>query len=189
MPGPHPEAERLAAAALGSAVQPGPLAPDPRGARVRRHPDLPRARPRRRPHGPRPAVLPTRRSRSPSRSRRPTISTACSSRSPAAAPPSKRRSTYRVGERFHMSERLVVSPTAGLFEPHRHLGRADARAGRRRPLPGARSRSAASSGSSATPRSARPSPARSKGVLVLPGERVTTGQPVAWLRASTKESG
>jgi biotin carboxyl carrier protein len=26
-----------------------------------------------------------------------------------------------------------------------------------------------------------------EGVLVLPGERVTAGQPVAWLRASTEE--
>jgi [acyl-carrier-protein] S-malonyltransferase len=28
-----------------------------------------------------------------------------------------------------------------------------------------------------------------EGVLVLPGERVTAGQPVAWLRATSKEGG
>jgi [acyl-carrier-protein] S-malonyltransferase len=93
----------------------------------------------------------------------------------------------RVGERFHMSERLVVSPTAGLFEPDPTLaglipGPGD---GTRAPvqievggligLVGQIEIRSAFAGSL-------------EGVLVLPGERVTTGQPVAWLRASTKES-
>jgi [acyl-carrier-protein] S-malonyltransferase len=94
----------------------------------------------------------------------------------------------RVGERFHMSERLVVSPSAGLFEPDATLaglipGPGD---GTRAPvqievggligLVGQTQIRSAFAGSL-------------EGVLVLPGERVTTGQPVAWLRASTKETG
>jgi [acyl-carrier-protein] S-malonyltransferase len=94
----------------------------------------------------------------------------------------------RVGERFHMSERLVVSPKAGLFEPHATLtglmpGPGD---GERSPvqvevggligLVGDTEIRSAFAGSL-------------EGVLVLPGERVTAGQPVAWLRATSKEGG
>jgi [acyl-carrier-protein] S-malonyltransferase len=93
---------------------------------------------------------------------------------------------HRVGERFHMSERLVVSPTAGLFEPDPSLAQLmpGPAAGAREPvqidvggligLVGGTEVRSAFRGSL-------------EGVLVLPGERVTTGQPVAWLRASTKE--
>jgi biotin carboxyl carrier protein len=85
-----------------------------------------------------------------------------------------------------MSERLVVSPTAGLFEPDPSLARLmpGRVAGAREPvqidvggligLVGKIEVRSAFRGSL-------------EGVLVLPGERVTKGQPVAWLRASAKE--
>jgi [acyl-carrier-protein] S-malonyltransferase len=95
---------------------------------------------------------------------------------------------HRVGERFHMSERLVVSPKAGLFEPDAAVtglmpGHADVardpiliEVGGLIGLVGDTEIRSAFAGSL-------------EGVLVLPGERVTSGQPVAWLRASMKEGG
>jgi [acyl-carrier-protein] S-malonyltransferase len=94
----------------------------------------------------------------------------------------------RAGERFHMSERLVVSPKGGLFEPDAAvIGLMPGPAGGPREpvqievggligLVGGSEIRSAFAGSL-------------EGVLVLPGERVTAGQPVAWLRASTKEGG
>jgi [acyl-carrier-protein] S-malonyltransferase len=94
---------------------------------------------------------------------------------------------HRVGERFHMSERLVVSPGAGLFEPDASLSglMPGAVEGEREPVQidvgGLIGRVGETEVRSAFRGSL-------EGVLVLPGERVTTGQPVAWLRASTKEA-
>jgi [acyl-carrier-protein] S-malonyltransferase len=90
------------------------------------------------------------------------------------------------GEHFHMTERLVVSPGAGLFEPATGLTGY---------LPGG-------SGPSIDPviievggllglvgttevRSAFSGTL--EGVLVLAGERVTGGQPIAWLRAPSHD--
>jgi [acyl-carrier-protein] S-malonyltransferase len=94
----------------------------------------------------------------------------------------------RSGEQFHMTERLVVSPTAGLFEPAHGLEGY---------LPG---RKAAPSGpvlievggllglvGSTEVRSAFAGSL--EGVLVLNGERVTEGQPIAWLRATDRDEG
>jgi [acyl-carrier-protein] S-malonyltransferase len=88
----------------------------------------------------------------------------------------------RAGERFHMSERLVLSPAAGLFAPEPrlvalgpgksgsesvtievgglvgHVGEVEVRSAFAGTL---------------------------EGVLVLDGERVTAGQPVAWIRATS----
>jgi len=92
----------------------------------------------------------------------------------------------RVGERFHMSERLVVSPAGGLFEP-------DATVAGLIPGPGDGRRAAVEIAVGGLIGLVGATEIRSafagslEGVLVLPGERVTTGQPVAWLRASTKE--
>lgn len=94
----------------------------------------------------------------------------------------------RVGERFHMSERLVVSPASGLFEP-------DVTVAGLMPGPGDSTRAAVEIAVGGLIGLVGGTEIRSafagsiEGVLVLPGERVTTGQPVAWLRASTKEDG
>jgi [acyl-carrier-protein] S-malonyltransferase len=88
----------------------------------------------------------------------------------------------RSGERFHMSERLVLSPAGGLFAPEPrlvalgpgksgsesvtievgglvgHVGEVEVRSAFAGTL---------------------------EGVLVLNGERVTAGQPVAWIRATS----
>ncbi|HEV8065794.1 MAG TPA: acyltransferase domain-containing protein, partial [Acidimicrobiales bacterium] len=95
---------------------------------------------------------------------------------------------HRVGERYHMSERLVVSPATGLFEPDASLASL---------LPGASSKGAVPAAVTvdvggligrAGDTEIRSAFAGSvEGVLVLPGERVTAGQPVAWLRASIQE--
>ncbi len=92
----------------------------------------------------------------------------------------------RAGERFHMDERLVLSPSAGLFEPADGLealtpGRGGVRAsvtiavGDMVGLVGTTEIRSAFAGSV-------------EGILVLPGERVTSGQPVAWLRATEEGS-
>jgi [acyl-carrier-protein] S-malonyltransferase len=95
---------------------------------------------------------------------------------------------HRVGERFHMSERLVVSPATGLFEPDAAVALL---------IPGSSDPATKSASvqvevggliglvGNTEVRSAFAGSL--EGVLVLPGERVTAGQPVAWLRASTKE--
>ncbi len=90
------------------------------------------------------------------------------------------------GEHFHMTERLVVSPAAGLFEPAAGLSSfLPGESGRPREpvvievggllgLAGTTEVRSAFSGTL-------------EGVLVLAGERVTRGQPIAWLRAANPE--
>ncbi len=88
----------------------------------------------------------------------------------------------RAGERFHVDERLVLSPAAGLFTPAegleqlipgkpRHEGEVRIEVGGLVGTVGATDIRSAFAGSV-------------EGILVLPGERVSSGQPVAWLRAS-----
>jgi [acyl-carrier-protein] S-malonyltransferase len=80
------------------------------------------------------------------------------------------------GEHLYVSERMVISPCAGVFEPVE---------------------TAAGTGADGTPIEVgallgrvsgtdvrSPFGGRLMGMLALPGERVQTGQPVAWLRAS-----
>jgi [acyl-carrier-protein] S-malonyltransferase len=90
----------------------------------------------------------------------------------------------RAGERFFVSERLIVSPVAGLFEPD------PAYAGL---IPGSARTSAVQAAAVAVGGrvgTVGPTEIRSafdgtlEGILVLPGERVGAGQPVAWLRAA-----
>lgn len=88
---------------------------------------------------------------------------------------------HGVGEGYHMVERLVLSPFSGLFTPAEGLapltpGRSGADAvqievGDLVGYVGESEIRSAFAGSV-------------EGVLVLPGERVVSGQPVAWLRAS-----
>jgi [acyl-carrier-protein] S-malonyltransferase len=85
-----------------------------------------------------------------------------------------------------MSERLVVSPTTGLFEPDPSVsglmpGPAE---GAREPVQVDVGGLIGTVGTTEVRSAFRGS---LEGVLVLPGERVTAGQPVAWLRASTEE--
>lgn len=106
----------------------------------------------------------------------------------------------RVGERYHMSERLVLAPTAGLFEPDASL--ADL-------VPGAAGTTGSGSSHERSTLASVPTPVHIEvggligrvgdveirsafagsleGVLVLQGERVSAGQPVAWLRVSIEE--
>ncbi|MGH9302808.1 MAG: ACP S-malonyltransferase [Acidimicrobiales bacterium] len=98
---------------------------------------------------------------------------------PAAHPLSEQRS----GEAFHMSERLILAPSAGLFEPEASLSSL---------VPGSpvAARRAVFIEVGALIGRVGDAEVRSafggsiEGVLVLPGERVTPGQPVAWLRAA-----
>jgi [acyl-carrier-protein] S-malonyltransferase len=76
------------------------------------------------------------------------------------------------GEHLYVSERMVISPCAGIFQPVERAGEGElievgALVGR-------------------IGREEVRSPFRGwlMGMLALPGERVQTGQPVAWLRAS-----
>ena len=105
----------------------------------------------------------------PSRWRRPTISTSCSSGStPAPATPSR---AAIEGEHLFATERLVVSPAAGVFTPIRRRS-ATARA----------SRSATVLGTSATPRCARRSPACCRATSPSTANGSPCRQPIAWLR-------
>ena len=89
------------------------------------------------------------------------------------------------GEHFHMTERLVVSPGAGLFEPV---------AGLRSYMPGGTGRSAEPVcievggllGLVGTTEIRSAFSGTLEGVLVLEGERVTAGQPIVWLRADNE---
>jgi len=89
---------------------------------------------------------------------------------------------HRAGERFHMSERLVVAPVAGLFEPDPGVVALS-------PGPGGPSREPIAIEVGGLIGHVGMSEVRSafagslEGILVLAGERVSAGQPVAWLRA------
>jgi [acyl-carrier-protein] S-malonyltransferase len=123
----------------------------------------------------------------------------------AGAAPFEAFTEAHAGERFSITERLVVSPTTGLFQPvEEMMGVTPAMR---------RNGSNGSSGHSASPSpdaDSKPSTAitvevgdlighvgerevRSafggvlEGVLVLPGERVVSGQPVAWVRPVASE--
>lgn len=135
---------------------------------------------------------------------------------PASPPPSP---PARVGERYSMTERLIVSPTTGRFTPApdclpavpsltsspdrtaRATGSRTKSTASRSPNP-ARAARPTETGAAATIRLrvgdlvgwAGDAEIRSsfagtlEGVLVLPGERVVIGQPVAWLRAEVDEA-
>jgi [acyl-carrier-protein] S-malonyltransferase len=79
------------------------------------------------------------------------------------------------GEHLYVSERMVISPCAGVFQP---TG-ASAAASEGEPIDVG---SVLGHVSGVDVRS--PFAGRLMGMLALPGERVQTGQPVAWLRAS-----
>ncbi|MHB8244794.1 MAG: ACP S-malonyltransferase [Acidimicrobiales bacterium] len=88
----------------------------------------------------------------------------------------------RAGEKFHMDERLILSPAAGLFEPAAGLelltpGRTGIREAVTVEVGGLVGHVGTAEIRSAFAGSV-------EGILVLPGERVTSGQPVAWLRAT-----
>ncbi|HUO47761.1 MAG TPA: ACP S-malonyltransferase, partial [Acidimicrobiales bacterium] len=98
------------------------------------------------------------------------------------------------GETLYTSERVVVSPAAGVFEPHGAVaapgpgnGGPGATGG---PVagadPAAGSRVAVGDllGTVGTAEVRTPFAGEVVGYLVHPGERVTSGQPVAWLRVS-----
>lgn len=83
--------------------------------------------------------------------------------------------TTHAGERLYMSERLVVSPSSGLFEPSPYLGRAPA---------GGEVAVGDPVGTVNGSEVRFPFAGAFMGLLAIPGERVSEGQPVAWLRSS-----
>jgi [acyl-carrier-protein] S-malonyltransferase len=107
----------------------------------------------------------------------------------AGIEPAQAAASTEQGEQLSMNERLVVSPATGLFRPAPALDAS---------LPGADGH-----GDSRCPQLGvgdlvgyvGETEVRSAwagalaGILVLPGERVADGQPVAWLRTGTVESG
>ena len=84
------------------------------------------------------------------------------------------------GERLYVSERLVISPCAGIFEPPPDLTP--------HALPGAAGAGSPVSigellGSVSGTEVRSPFAGELMGLLAHPGERVQTGQPIAWLRS------
>jgi [acyl-carrier-protein] S-malonyltransferase len=94
-------------------------------------------------------------------------------------------SDQRTGERFHVDERLVLAPTAGLFEPAPSLAGLVPGPGERVPVAIGVGDLVGTVGTTEV-RSAFAGSV--EGILVLPGERVSSGQPVAWLRAGDERS-
>jgi len=109
---------------------------------------------------------------------------------------------HQVGERYQITERLVVSPATGPFTPAPAFASATPKLAARTsageaPAGGERDGGAADApvqvavgdlvgwAGSVEVRSAFAGTLQ--GVLVLPGERVVGGQPVAWLRARIEE--
>ncbi len=97
---------------------------------------------------------------------------------------------------YAMTERLVVSPATGPFTPVDQLAAAGPRlkVGRRAiepdagVSPGVELNVGDLVGWSGSVEIRSPFAGRLEGLLVLAGERVVTGQPVAWLRARTEEN-
>lgn len=79
------------------------------------------------------------------------------------------------GEHLYVSERLVISPCAGVFQP--------ATTGGEPPAEGAAVEVGTAVGLVGEQEVRSPFAGRLMGMLALPGERVQSGQPVAWLRA------
>jgi [acyl-carrier-protein] S-malonyltransferase len=80
------------------------------------------------------------------------------------------------GEHLYVSERMVISPCAGIFQP---TGAAGAAAAEGEPVG-----VGTILGNVGEVEVRSPFAGWLMGMLALPGERVQTGQPVAWLRAS-----
>lgn len=89
----------------------------------------------------------------------------------------------RAGERYNMDERLVLSSAAGLFQPEESLSSLTPGRSGGTPVEIEVGGLVGYAGSTEI-RSAFAGSV--EGVLVLPGERVTSGQPVAWLRARSE---
>jgi [acyl-carrier-protein] S-malonyltransferase len=83
--------------------------------------------------------------------------------------------TNHHGEHLYVSERMVISPCAGVFQPSEDSGNMTA---------GASIEVGALLGRVAGEDVRSSFGGRLMGMLALPGERVQSGQPVAWLRAS-----
>jgi biotin carboxyl carrier protein len=79
------------------------------------------------------------------------------------------------GEHLHVHERLVVSPTTGVFEPEPPSDSATAE-GEAIGVGGLLGRVADTEVRS-------PFAGWLMGMMAMPGERVVVGQPIAWLRA------
>jgi [acyl-carrier-protein] S-malonyltransferase len=95
-------------------------------------------------------------------------------------------SAAHAGERFAMSERLVVSPWAGLFEPSAEVTALTPEM--RRARNGAVAIEVGALVGLVGGKEVRSSfGGKLEGVLVLPGERVVAGQPVAWVRPAPQE--
>jgi [acyl-carrier-protein] S-malonyltransferase len=108
----------------------------------------------------------------------------------------RERRAHAVGERYVMTERLVVAPATGPFRLHEALAAAapKLRSGRHRHRAGAHGGEADDAGPAlrlavgdlvgwaGDVEIRSPFAGSLEGVLVLAGERVVTGQPVAWLR-------
>lgn len=77
------------------------------------------------------------------------------------------------GEQLYVSERVVISPAAGVFEP------ADAG-----PAPGDRIEVGSLLGRVGTQEVLAPFAGRLEGCLAQPGERVQAGQPIVWLHTA-----
>jgi [acyl-carrier-protein] S-malonyltransferase len=78
------------------------------------------------------------------------------------------------GEHLYVSERVVISPSAGVFEPAPDADLS----------PGAGVEVGTLLGTVSGTEVRSPFAGRLEGTLAHPGERVQTGQPIAWLHAS-----
>ena len=82
--------------------------------------------------------------------------------------------TGHQGEHLYVSERVVISPNAGIFEPATGIELS----------PGTGIEVGTLLGTVSGEEVRSPFAGRLEGTLAHPGERVQTGQPIAWLHAS-----
>ena len=92
------------------------------------------------------------------------------------------------GEHLYTSERVVVSPAAGIFDPEPGLSVPGPGGLAGRPGPEVKVEVGASLGRVGEVEVRTPFGGRLVGFLAHPGERVMPGQPVAWLRVLSDET-
>ncbi len=93
------------------------------------------------------------------------------------------RASQHPGEHLYVSERLVLSPTAGIFKPSEA-----SRAGTAGPGTSPEVEVGGLIGSVGEMEVRSSFAGALMGLLVMPGERVSAGQPVAWLRSTDLDS-
>ena len=94
--------------------------------------------------------------------------------------PDPPRRSPLAGETLTVPERMIVAPVVGIFRPHADVENVASKASKYRPA----TRSASSKGRAPRCPVLSPFGGTLMGMLAHPGERLRSGQPIAWLRVA-----